>query len=397
MVAFGLTANSISRANVMTERSVHRLLLAFLFAASLMSAACSEQEEASAPAPPPAVVVAPVMEKEVADVMAFTGRVEATKRVDLKARVTGFLEQRLFEEGGAVREGDLLFVIEKAPYIAAVNQAKSELAQAEAALAQAEATLRRVQRAVKSGAVSKQQLDEAAATAKVQAAAVLGAKSRLEKAQLDLGYTEIRSPISGRISRETYTVGNLVGPESDPLATVVSEHPIHVVIPVSQRLILDYQKHLQETGEGRAVLIRLRLNDGTLYPEVGEINFADISISRETDTLDVRAVFPNPGELLVDGQFVSVIAERAESETGLVVPRSAVQIDQAGRYVLVVDGENTVERRRVEIDQEQGAEVVVESGLKEGERIIIEGIQKVRPGQRVAPTEAEAVLAPPGT
>lgn len=381
----------------MIERSVLRPLLAFLVAVSLVSAACSEQEEASELPPPPAVVVAQVIEKEVADVMAFTGRVEATKRVDLKARVTGFLEQRLFEEGGSVREGDLLFVIEKAPYIAAVNQAKSEVAQAEAALAQAEATLSRVQRAVKSGAVSKQQLDEAAATAKVQAAAVLGAQSRLEKAELDLGYTEIRSPVSGRISRETYTVGNLVGPESEPLATVVSEHPIHVVIPVSQRLILDYQKHTQETGEEQDVLIRLRLNDGTRYPEVGEINFADISISRETDTLDVRAVFPNPDGLLVDGQFVSVIAERAETETALVVPRSAVQIDQAGRYVLVVDGEDSVERRRVEIGQEQGAEVVVQSGLKDGERIIIEGIQKVRPGQRVRPTEAEPVLAPTGT
>ncbi len=376
----------------------HSPLFFFLFLAFAVGlTGCSEQEEASAPAPPAAVIVTPVVQKDVTKVMEFTGRVEATDRVDLKARVTGFLEQRLFEEGGDVKEGDLLFVIEKAPYIAAVNQAKAELAKAEASLAQARATLSRVQRAVKTGAVSKQQLDESVATTKVQAAAVMGAQSLLEKAELDLGYTDVRSPINGRISRETYTVGNLVGPESEPLATVVSEHPIHVVIPVSQRLILNYQKHVQETGDAQDVRIRLQLNDGSIYPETGKINFADISISRETDTLDLRAEFPNPDGLLLDGQFVNVIAERSETEIGLVVPRSAVQIDQAGRNVLVVDGENTVELRRIEIGQEQGADVVVTNGLKEGERIITEGIQKVRPGQSVAPTEADPILTPSGT
>ncbi len=375
-----------------------RLLQFILLAVFVvLFAGCSEQQEASSPAPPAAVIVTPVVEKDVTKFMEFTGRVEAIDRVDLTARVTGFLEQRLFEEGGDVKKGDLLFVIEKAPYIAAVNDASAQVAQAEASLAQARATLSRVQRAVKSGAVSKQQLDESVATVKVQGAAVLSAKALLEQAELNLGYTEIRSPISGRISRETYTVGNLVTPQSDSLATVVSEHPVHVVIPVSQRLILDYQKHVQETGDAGDVQFRLRLNDGTMYSETGRINFADITISRETDTLDLRAEFPNSDGLLIDGQFVSVIAERSETESGLVVPRSAVQIDQAGRYVLVVDGENTVERRRVETGQEQGPELVIESGLKAEERVITEGIQKVRPGQKVEPTEAEPVLTPPGT
>lgn len=373
-----------------------RPLLALLLVFSFALVGCSEQQEASTPAPPAAVIVTPVVEKDVTNYQEFTGRVEAMDRVDLKARVTGFLEQRLFEEGGDVNKGDLLFVIEKAPYIAAVNQAKGELARAEASLAQARATLSRVQRAVKSGAISKQQLDESAATAKMQAAAVLSALSLLEQAELNLGYTEIRSPIEGRISRETYTVGNLVTPLSDALATVVSEHPIFVVIPVSQRLILDYQKRIQEAGDSSAARIRLQLNDGAMYPHTGEIDFADITISPETDTLDLRAVFPNPDGLLLDGQFVNVIAESSKTNIGLIVPRSAVQIDQAGRYVLVVDGENKVERRRIEIGQEQGAEVIIASGLKEGERIITEGIQKVRPGQTVEPTEADPVLAPPG-
>ena len=172
--------------------------------------------------------------------------------------MTGFLEQRLFEEGGEVNQGDLLFVIEKAPYEAAVSQANADVAKAEAALAESRATLGRFQTAVKSGAVSKQSLDEAVAKEKVQSAAVLEARAVLQRVELDLGYTEIRSPIKGLIGRERYTVGNLVGPESGTLAMVVSQDPIIVAFPVSQRLMLDYQKSVPGTATTAA--------EGSAYP-----------------------------------------------------------------------------------------------------------------------------------
>ncbi len=357
-------------------------------AALLLLVACDQQQAEDAVPPPPAVGVTPVVRKDVTASVEFVGRVNATARVDLRARVTGFLEQRLFEEGGEVNQGDLLFVIEKAPYEAAVSQANADVAKAEAALAEARATLGRFQTAVKSGAVSKQSLDEAVAKEKVQSAAVLEARAVLQRVELDLGYTEIRSPIKGLIGRERYTVGNLVNPESDPLATVVSQDPINVVFPVSQRVILDYQKSVLETGDEQPLRVRLILGDGSTYPQDGKIDFADVTISKSTDTLDVRAVFANPDNLLIDGQFVTVSLENEKPESALVIPRSSMLIDQVGRYVLVVDAEDKVELRRISTGQERAGEIVVTEGLKEGERIITQGIQKVRPGIEVQPTEA---------
>jgi len=355
----------------------------------LLLVACDQQQaQEAAPPPPPAVGVTPVVQKDVTTSIEFVGRVQATAKVDLRARVTGFLEQRLFEEGREVNQGDLLFVIEKAPYEAAVSQASADVAKAKASLAEAQATLGRVQTAVKSGAVSKQTLDEAVAKEKVQGAALLEAEAALQATELNLGYTDIRSPIKGVIGRERYTVGNLVGPESDPLATVVSPDPIYVVFPVSQRVILEYQKLKLETGVDQSLKVRLILGDGSTYSHDGKIDFADISISKSTDTLDVRAVFPNPDTLLIDGQFVTVSLEKEKPESALVIPRSAMQIDQAGRYVLMVDAENKVELRRIATGQEREGEIVVTEGLREGERIITEGIQKVRPGIEVQPAEA---------
>ena len=361
---------------------------AALAALSLLVACDQQQQQAPAP-PPPAVIVTPVVSKDVTPSLGLTGRVEATDRVELRARVTGFLEQRLFEEGQNVAKGDLLFVIEKAPYEAAVSRAKADVAKAEASLAHAQASLARNQKAVKSGAISKQQLDEAIASKKVRDAEVLETKATLEKAELDLGYTDISSPIKGRIGRETYTVGNLVTPDSEVLATIVSEDPTFVIFPISGRIILEYQRRVREEGADTPLRIRLRLGDGGLYEHPGKIDFADITIDRTTDTLNLRAVFPNPDNLLIDGQFVNVVVEREQTQKAIVIPRSAMQFDQAGRYVLVVSGDNEVERRRIGIGQEMGPEVIVKEGLEEGDRIITDGIQRVRPGIKVQPTEAE--------
>lgn len=329
---------------------------------------------------------------EVSPSMEFVGRVEAIDHVALRARVQGFLEQRGFEEGARVEQGDLLFVIEKAPFQATVDRAEAAVAQAEATLAEATATADRMREAIKTAAVSPQDLDQAVANEQGAEAEVLVKQAELRTAQLDLGYTDVFSPIDGRIGRATYTVGNLVGPSSDILATIVSLDPTYVTIPISQRIIQDYQGDQERTKQGRASILKLELADGAVYEHPGKIDFADITVSESTDTLTIRAQFPNPDGFLIDGQFVTVIVEERQAEESLVIPLVAVQTDQAGRFVLVVDSEDKVEVRRIEPGTSTETEMVVENGLQEGERVIVQGVQKVRPGQLVEPSVATGSL-----
>jgi membrane fusion protein (multidrug efflux system) len=353
-------------------------------ALALLAAACGQQESAPVAAlPPPAVTVVQMKPQDVTASVQFLGRVVAVDKVDLRARVQGFLEQRLFTEGDDVKKGELLFVIEQPPFQAKVDEADAEVARAEASLAEAEATLARVQQAVKSGAVSKQELDQATAAKEVAQAQVQGAKAQLETARLNLGYTDVTAPINGRIGLTNYTIGNLVGPDSGVLATIVSQDPIYVTFPVSTRLILDVRKEAAETGRPPEVVVRAQLPDGTMYAHPGKVNFLNIQVDQSTDTVTVRAQFPNPEGFLVDGQFVNVTVERAKPELALVVPQSALQVDQAGSYVLVVNAKDEVEQKRIQTGQATAGNVVVSSGLADGDRVIVEGIQKVRPGDKV--------------
>jgi membrane fusion protein, multidrug efflux system len=365
----------------------HRLA-SWLAVAGFLLAGCDDASDRNPPAapPPPAVSVVEVAPQDVTPSAAFVGRVVAVDQVDLRARVTGFLQQRLFTEGQDVKEGDLLFVIEQPPFQAQVTQAQAQVAQAEASLSEANATLARVQEAVKTGAVSKQELDQATAAAQEAEAQVLSAKAQLQIAQLNLSYTEIQAPIGGRIGLANYTVGNLVGPDSGVLATIVSQDPIYVTFPVSTRIILEVRKQTVETGRPPEVVVRLRLPDGTMYGHPGKVNFLDIQVDQTTDTTTVRAQFPNPERLLVDGQFVDVTVELEKPEQRLVVPQAALQIDQAGSYVLVVDGKDQVAQRRIQTGQAFEGNLVVQSGLEAGDRVIVEGIQKVRPGDPVHAT-----------
>ena len=215
------------------------------------------------------------------------------------------------------------------------------------------------------------------------AASIQEAQAELQQAQINLGYTEIHAPIAGRISRADFSVGNLVGPDSGVLATIVSQDPIYVTFPVSQRELL---AHRGRRGEP---VVRVTLPDGTLYEHAGKLNFQDVRVDPGTDTLTVRAELPNPDRVLIDGQFVGVRVERGEPKRVLAVPQAAVQVNQAGPYVLVVGDDDKVAARRVRLGALEGVQVVVEDGLSEGERVIVEGIQKVRPGMAVAVSEAE--------
>jgi len=220
---------------------------------------------------------------------------------------------------------------------------------------------------------------------------VLAQKAALEQAKLQLGYTEIRAPLAGRIGRSSISVGNYVGPSSNVLATIVRQDPIYVSFPVSQREILILRR--KYAGQENEAIIRLQLADGSRYEKPGKIDFADVTVNPGTDSVQVRASFANPDRLLVDGQLVTVIAEADKPEPVLMVPQQAMQFDQAGTYVLVVDKENKVQIRRIETGEMRGAQTVVLKGLESGERVITEGIQRVRPGITVDATEAKPVGA----
>jgi membrane fusion protein (multidrug efflux system) len=213
------------------------------------------------------------------------------------------------------------------------------------------------------------------------------AQAALDQAEINLGYTEIRSPIDGRIGLAIVTQGNLVQPSSGRLATIVSQDPIYVLFQVSQRNLLDYfRRRPDEADKNAPVTVRIKLPNGTAYPHPGVANFLDVQVDPTTDTVALRATVPNPEHLLIAGGVVGVSVERGAPKSALTVPQSAVLLDQAGRYVLVVDAAKKVEQRRVTTGAEQGRDIVVTDGLKEGEQVIVEGIQKVRPGQVVTAT-----------
>ena len=359
----------------------------FLLSAVVLSLAVAAA--AAPPGPgqgrPPVVTVLAVTEAEVNPPTEHVGRVEAIQAVDLRARVQGYLEAVKFNEGSDVRAGDLLFTIEQAPYLASVNAARAKVASAQAALTNASQYLRRLQ-AVRSGGVSASDL-EAAVSNELKAQALLQeAEASLEQAELDLGYTIIKAPIGGRIGRTAFTKGNLVGPDSGALARIVQIDPIRVVYSVSENDYADVKTSHQDMSpeQLRQELVpRLKLSNGELYPGAGKLAFADNEVDADTGTIAVWAKFENPHGILLPGQYVTVLLSLSNPRRLPVVPQSAVQEDREGRYVFVVDGDNTVQQRRITTGAVVGVNWAVEAGLMAGETVIVQGVQKVRPGQVV--------------
>jgi membrane fusion protein, multidrug efflux system len=333
--------------------------------------------------PPPAVTVTPVVSRQVTETGDYIGRVTAIDKVDIVARVPGFIEERTFTEGQMVKKGDLLFRIEQATYKAAVEQARANLAKANATEVNAKLQLERGQELLRNNNIPQATVDQRAADEAAAQASVMEAQAQLQQAEINLGYTEIRSPIDGRIGLATFTVGNLVQPSSGRLATIVSQDPVYVIFQVSQRNILEYRRRVAASASNTHVTIHIKLPDGSPYPHPGLSNFLDVQVDTATDTVAVRAQVPNPDGLLTAGGVVRVTLERGAPRSALTIPQSAVLLDQAGRYVLLVDADKKVEQRRITTGVEQGRNIVVTDGLNAGELVIVEGIQKVRPGQVV--------------
>jgi membrane fusion protein, multidrug efflux system len=335
--------------------------------------------------PPPSVLVTPAITHQVTETTAFVGRVTAVDKVDIVARVPGFIEQRYFTEGQHVKKGDVLFRIEQQTYKAAVEQQRANLAKARATEVNAALQLERGRELVRDKNIPQATVDQRAADEAAAQADVMQAQATLDQAEINLGYTEIVSPIDGRIGLANFTVGNLVDPSSGKLATIVSQDPIYVIFQASERDVLEYKTRMAELANKEGHLtVHVTLPNGSTYPHAGLSNFLDVQVETNTDTVAVRAQLPNPEGLLIPGGIVNVTVDRGTPRSALVVPQSAVLLDQAGHYVLVVDASSKVELRRVTTGIEEGRNIVVTDGLKEGEQVIVEGIQKVHPGQIVA-------------
>jgi membrane fusion protein (multidrug efflux system) len=365
-----------------------RLLATIVVACTGFCGAASAQQGL----PPPAVLVQPAELKPLVAQAEFIGRAAAVDKVDLQARVKGFLGPRKFTDGDEVKEGQILFTIEPEPYQATVDQKVAARDAAKAALDNAEIALKRSADLLRTNTGTQATYDQRLSEQLQAKAQLESAEASLREAQIQLSYTEIKSPITGRIGRAAVSPGNIVGPDSGVLATVVSEHPMRVLFPVTQRELMEARKD-GATDANTPLLVQLRLADGSLYKEKGKIDFIDVTVDARTDGQIVRAVFPNTDRVLTDGQTLRVVIENAKPPSVVAVPQGAIAIDQSGAYLFVVNDKNQAEQRRVKTGVTRDGLQAVE-GVKAGEKVIIQGQQRVRPGMTVNPTMAPATTAP---
>ena len=351
---------------------------------------------------PPAVGVIEAVKRPITESNEFLGRIEATNRVSVVARVTAFLDKRNFVEGAEVKTGDLLYQLQRGPFEADLKSKQAQVAQLQATLVNAKLTTDRARTLLGGPAGQQSTFDAALANQQSLEAQVQAAQAQVDLSQINLDYTEIRSPIDGMIGRTAVTEGNVVTPSSGVLTTIVSQDPMYVTFPVSVREALMLRDRYSTLGGFKAVVIRVRLTDGRLYDQVGQLNFVNNTIAQNTDTIALRGTIPNPPlpnlsprltlRELTDNEFVIVLLEGVQPVEVLAIPRSAVLSDQQGEYVYVLGTDDKAEQRRIKLGQSISTIAAVTNGLSIGEKVIVEGLQKVRPGEPVAPGPASALI-----
>lgn len=351
------------------------------------------KSETKAPAPPPAEVsVITVKQAPLGVTNELPGRLESSRIAEVRARVPGIVLKRTFREGSDVKAGATLFLIDPAQFQAAYNSADAAVARAEATLLQAQLKAKRYKPLVETNAVSKQEYDDVIATEKQATADLASAKAARDTARLSLGYATVTSPISGRIGREQVTEGALVGQgEATLLATVQQIDPIYLNMTQSSTEILQLQRsvangQLKSAGKG-SLKVTLVTDDGQEYPRAGKLLFSDLTVDETSGQVTLRAEFPNPDRQLLPGMYVRARVEQAVNENAITVPQQAVSRTPDGAAVMVVGTDNKVVARPVKTGNANGTSWVITDGLKEGDQVIVEGLQKVQPGATVKPVQ----------
>ena len=380
------------------SREGSRYLLGGLAIVALALAGCGKSPQKAAPKPPKVTAAMPE-ERAVLEYEDLPGRVAAVENVEVKARVTGFLNKVHFQEGSEVKKGDLLYSIDPREFQADLNSAAAALQQAQAQTAQAKSDFVRSTQLSNQKVIAAQETEKQGTAVLAAEAAVRSAQARLDKAKLDLEYSEIRAPISGKISRTNVTEGNLVA-NGNTLTSIVRQDPVYVYFDAPERVVLRWDKVANDKGTGglasmAKAFVGLLNEEG--FPREGRVDFSDNELSQGTGTLKMRAVVPNDDRRLRVGMFVRTRLTLDQPREMLLVPERAVGIDQGQRFVYVVDGDSKVEYRKVSTGQVFDGKLAIVEGLKPHDRVITEGMHLLRPGQTVELEKSAQGVAEPST
>ena len=375
-----------------------RRLVSLVVGTSVIALGACSQEPPPAP-PPPEVEITTISTQPVPNIIALPGRVQAVRTAEVRARVDGIVQRRLYEEGSDVGAGQALFSIDPRELRANLAAVRATLARAQSNASNAQQDVNRYRPLLVDQAISRQEYDTAVARLRGAQADVAQARAQVQSAELTLSYTTVRAPISGRAGRAQVTEGALVSAAGGTLLTTIEQmHPIYVNFSQSSSDLLAIRRDITS---GRLTLpslerieVQLELEDGTTYGLAGHIDFLDLTIDEATGTAALRAEFPNPGRLLLPGQFVRARIRAGTKADGIVVPQRAVAVGAQGGTVMVVGAKNIVEARPIRLGNLQGANWVVLGGLKPGDRVIVSGLQKVQPGKPVRIAGARATARP---
>ena len=388
-------------ASRLSMRNASRFIPQTLLVVALTSAlaACGGKAPPAPTPPPPEVGIVTVAPTRIALTTELPGRLEASRIAQVRARVPGIILKRAFEEGSEVKAGQVLFRIDPASLQAVFASSEAVVAKADANLAQADLKLKRYKPLVDTNAISKQEYDDAVTAQKQSTADLAAARAARQTAGLNLGYATVNAPIAGRIGRAQVTEGALVGQgEATPLATVQQVDPIYVNITQSSTDVLRLRRAMADgklQGAGKnAAKVTLVMEDGSTFPQPGKLLFSDLTVDESSGAITLRAEFPNPDRFLLPGMYVRARLEQAVNQAALALPLQAVQRTTDGASVFVLDAENKIASRPIQTGAVQGNLWIISSGIKAGDRVVVEGTQKVKPGAVVKPVNWGAPAAP---